>query len=176
MSVYIVSSAAHYVLNYHQWNMRLRRSLSDLSNSWTGIQNAEEDTKKFTCRHVSWYDQVYHRWRLFCSVHSCVNVWWCLSFTLGTLTQLGKVWKNCYVHYWNSDLSKPSLCRLGGMVVYVLATGPKGCGFKPGWGDGFLRVIKIRNTPSLGWEVKLKVPCRKILQGVKDPLRYFRYW
>jgi hypothetical protein len=33
-------------------------------------------------------------------------------------------------------------------VVSVLATGPKGCGFKPDQGDGFLRAIKVRSTPS----------------------------
>jgi hypothetical protein len=38
--------------------------------------------------------------------------------------------------------------RLGGVVVRVLATGPKGCGFEPGQGDGVLRAIKIRSTPS----------------------------
>jgi hypothetical protein len=65
--------------------------------------------------------------------------------------------------------------RLDGVVVSVLATGPKGRGFKPGRGDGFLRAIKIRSAPSFGWEVKPEVPCRKILRHVKDPLRYFRY-
>jgi hypothetical protein len=60
-------------------------------------------------------------------------------------------------------------------VVSVLVTGPKGRGLKPGCGHGFLRVIKIRSTPSFGWEVKPEVPCRKILRHVKDPLRYFRY-
>jgi hypothetical protein len=30
--------------------------------------------------------------------------------------------------------------RLGGVVVSELATGPKGRGFKPGQGDGFLRM------------------------------------
>jgi hypothetical protein len=60
-------------------------------------------------------------------------------------------------------------------VVSVLATGPKCHGFKSGQGDGFLRAIKIHSTPSFGWEVKPEVPCRKILQHVKDPLRYFRY-
>jgi hypothetical protein len=39
----------------------------------------------------------------------------------------------------------------------VLATGPKGCGFEAGQGDGFLRAIKIRSTPSFGWEVKPEV-------------------
>jgi hypothetical protein len=39
-------------------------------------------------------------------------------------------------------------------VVSVLATGPKGCGFKSCNGDGFLMAIKIRSTPSFGWEVK----------------------
>jgi hypothetical protein len=39
-------------------------------------------------------------------------------------------------------------------VVNVLATGPKGRGFEPSQGDGFLRAIKIRSTPSFAWEVK----------------------
>jgi hypothetical protein len=38
--------------------------------------------------------------------------------------------------------------RLGRVVVSVLATGPKGCGFEPGQGNGFLRTIKISSTPS----------------------------
>jgi hypothetical protein len=42
--------------------------------------------------------------------------------------------------------------------------------FKPGRGDVFLGTIKIRSTPSFGWEVKPEVPCRKILRHVKDPL------
>jgi hypothetical protein len=36
--------------------------------------------------------------------------------------------------------------RLDDVVISVLATGPKGCGFEPSQGDGFLRVIKIRST------------------------------
>jgi hypothetical protein len=39
-------------------------------------------------------------------------------------------------------------------VVSVLAAGPKVCGFMPGRGDGFLRAIKIRSTPSIGEDVK----------------------
>jgi hypothetical protein len=65
--------------------------------------------------------------------------------------------------------------RLGGVVVSVLATVPKGRWFKPDPGDGFLRAIEIHITPSLGWEVKPEVPRRKILRHVKDPLRYFRH-
>jgi hypothetical protein len=30
-------------------------------------------------------------------------------------------------------------CRLGGVVVSVIATGPKGWGFEPGQGDGFFK-------------------------------------
>jgi hypothetical protein len=56
-------------------------------------------------------------------------------------------------------------------VFSVLATGPYGCGFEPGQGDGFLRAIKISSTHSFGWEVKLDVPCRKILRHVKDLLK-----
>jgi hypothetical protein len=69
----------------------------------------------------------------------------------------------------------PPLSRRGGVVVSVLATGPKVRGFEPGRGDGFLRAMKIHSTPSFGWEVKPEVPCRKILRHVKDTLRYFRY-
>jgi hypothetical protein len=48
--------------------------------------------------------------------------------------------------------------RLGGVVVSVLATGPKVRGFKPGRGDGFLSAIKIRSTTSFGLEVKREGP------------------
>jgi hypothetical protein len=40
---------------------------------------------------------------------------------------------------------------LGGLVVSVLATGPKVCGFKPGRGRWILRVIKsVARLPSEG--------------------------
>jgi hypothetical protein len=45
-------------------------------------------------------------------------------------------------------------CHLGVVVVSVLATGPKNRGFKPGRGDGFIRAIKIRSTPSSRMENK----------------------
>jgi hypothetical protein len=48
--------------------------------------------------------------------------------------------------------------RLGGVVVSVLATGPKGREFEPGQGNGFLRTIKNRSTPAFGWEVKPEGP------------------
>jgi hypothetical protein len=53
------------------------------------------------------------------------------------------------------------------VVVSVLATGPKGRGFKPGRGDGLLRAIMIRSTASFGWEVQPKATSRKILRHVK---------
>jgi hypothetical protein len=56
-------------------------------------------------------------------------------------------------------------------VVSVLVTGLKGLGFETGQGDGFLSAIKIRSTPSFGWEVKPEFPCRKILRHVKDLLK-----
>jgi hypothetical protein len=56
-------------------------------------------------------------------------------------------------------------------VVSVLATGPTGRGFKHGQGDEFLRVIEFHSTPSFGWEENPEVPCRKILQRVKDILK-----
>jgi hypothetical protein len=63
------------------------------------------------------------------------------------------------------------LGHLGGVMVSVIATGPKGCGFEPGQGDEFLRAIKICSTPSFGREVKPEVPCRKISWHVKDLLK-----
>jgi hypothetical protein len=61
--------------------------------------------------------------------------------------------------------------RLGGVVVSVLSTGPKYRRLEFGQGDGFLRTIKIRSTPSFGWAVKLEVPRLKILRHVKDLLK-----
>jgi hypothetical protein len=46
---------------------------------------------------------------------------------------------------------------LGG-VVSVLTTGPKGCGFDPGKGDGFLRRKKSDAHLPVGWEVKPEGP------------------
>jgi hypothetical protein len=63
---------------------------------------------------------------------------------------------------------------VSGVVVSVLATGPKGCRFKPSQSDGFLRAIKIRSTPFFGWYVKLEVLCSKILWHVEKFSRYFR--
>jgi hypothetical protein len=60
--------------------------------------------------------------------------------------------------------------RLGGVVVNVLVTGPKGYGFKPGRGDGFLRATKIRSTSFFGCEIKPEAPFRKILWYVKKSL------
>jgi hypothetical protein len=55
-------------------------------------------------------------------------------------------------------------------MVSVLARRPKVPRFKPGRGDGFLRVIKIRSTPSFGGEIKPLDPCRKILRHIKKTL------
>jgi hypothetical protein len=65
-------------------------------------------------------------------------------------------------------------CHLGGVVVSVIATGPKGHGFKTGQGDGFLRAI-IHRTYSFRREVKLEAPCHKFLRHVKSLLTYLRY-
>jgi hypothetical protein len=55
---------------------------------------------------------------------------------------------------------------LGGLVVIVLATGPKFAGSNPAEGNVFL---KIRSTTSFGREVNPSVSSRKILRHVKDP-------
>jgi hypothetical protein len=66
-------------------------------------------------------------------------------------------------------ISYMPLSHLGGVVVTVLATGPKGRGFYLGQGNGFLMEIKICSTPSFEWEVKLQAPSRNILRHVKEP-------
>jgi hypothetical protein len=54
-----------------------------------------------------------------------------------------------FCHVVSLSLVPEMESRLGGVVFSVLVTGPKGRGFEPCQGDGFLRVIKIRSTPSL---------------------------
>jgi hypothetical protein len=44
---------------------------------------------------------------------------------------------------YNTSMWQKSL--IGGVMVSVLANGPKVCGFKPGRGDVFLRTTKIRS-------------------------------
>jgi hypothetical protein len=55
-------------------------------------------------------------------------------------------------------------------MVIVLAIGPKVRRIKLGRGDGYLRAIKIRSTPSFGGEVKPLAPYSTILRHVK---KYF---
>jgi hypothetical protein len=65
-----------------------------------------------------------------------------------------------YIHWCLIYVGPHYGVALGGLVVSVLATGPKVRGFDPEV-DVFLRVIKIRNTTSFGGEVKPSVPCRR---------------
>jgi hypothetical protein len=57
-------------------------------------------------------------------------------------------------------------------MVSVLTLGPKIHLLNPGGGDEFLRAIKIRSTPSFGWEVKPEAPCYKILRNAKITCKY----
>jgi hypothetical protein len=56
------------------------------------------------------------------------------------------------VNIWNVVLQfvMPFSSHLGGVVVSVLASRPKGCGFKPGRGDGFLSSPLSSSFPVLG--------------------------
>jgi hypothetical protein len=58
-----------------------------------------------------------------------------------------------------------------GVVVSVLATGPKGFRFKAYPCDRFLRAMKICSMPSFGWKVKPESPRHKILQHIKNHLQ-----
>jgi hypothetical protein len=62
---------------------------------------------------------------------------------------------------WNNNAQTilyDYFCRFGGIMVSVIATEPKGCGFLPSQGDGFLRAIKFAAHLPLGWEVKREGP------------------
>jgi hypothetical protein len=65
-----------------------------------------------------------------------------------------------------------SWIALDGLVVSVLATGPRFTGSNPAEGDGFIMAIKIRSMTSFGGKVKPSVPFRKILRQVKETYRY----
>jgi hypothetical protein len=62
---------------------------------------------------------------------------------------------------------------LGGLVVIVLAIGPKVHGFKPGRGRHIFKGDKIRRTTVFGGQVQPSVPC-KIMRHVKNPHKYER--
>jgi hypothetical protein len=51
---------------------------------------------------------------------------------------------------------------------------PKFAGSNPTKDNGFLRVMKVHSTTSFRGDVKLSVPCHKILQHVKVPYEYKR--
>jgi hypothetical protein len=57
---------------------------------------------------------------------------------------------------------------LGGIVVSVLAIGPRVVGFKPGRGDGFFKGDEMCSTLYFGGEVKPSSLYRKILWHVKS--------
>jgi hypothetical protein len=61
---------------------------------------------------------------------------------------------------------------LGGLLVIVLATGPKVRGFKLGIRRWTFKGDKIRSTTS--FEGEGVAPCRKILQQLKIPAEYDR--
>jgi hypothetical protein len=62
-----------------------------------------------------------------------------------------------------------NLSRLGGVVVSVLATVPKGREFKPGRGNELLREIEIHSTLSFVWEVKPEVHFIRFYGMLKIP-------
>jgi hypothetical protein len=60
---------------------------------------------------------------------------------------------------------------LGGVNVSVLDIRPEVSGFKPGRGDGILR-MKINSTPSFRRKVKPGAPCRKTFRYVKVTCKF----
>jgi hypothetical protein len=76
-------------------------------------------------------------------------------YDVSTLARMAYTWHH---HFYMAYVRQPTrhaprACkdrtrRLGDIVVTARTTGHKGRGFKLGRGDGLLRVIKIRRTPS----------------------------
>jgi hypothetical protein len=64
------------------------------------------------------------------------------------------------------------VCYLDEVMVSVFDIRPKVRRFKPGQGDGFLKVIKICSTPSFKGEVNPSAPYLKSLQHVKITSKY----
>jgi hypothetical protein len=73
-----------------------------------------------------------------------------------------------YGLYMKGNLHSTLQSRFGGVVVSVIATGTEGRGFKPDGAEKCLIAIKIRSSPSFGWEIKPEAPCRKILRHAKE--------
>jgi hypothetical protein len=71
--------------------------------------------------------------------------------------------------------SSPSSCRLGGVVVSVLATRPKGRGFKPCRDDEFFEGDKSSQHSFLRVGSKVGGLLSQDLRHVKRPLKYLRY-
>jgi hypothetical protein len=81
-----------------------------------------------------------------------------------------------YIWLYNEQVAHfgfVSCSYLGGLVVSVLATGPKVRGFKPSRGRWILSCDKIRSMPSFRGEVKLSVPCHRFT-ACKRTLRVWK--
>jgi hypothetical protein len=56
-----------------------------------------------------------------------------------------------------------------------LSLDPRDAGLNPAEAMDFWWAIKIRSTPSLGWDVKPEFPRRKILRHVTDHTEYAKF-
>jgi hypothetical protein len=117
-----------------------------------------------------------HTERHYCAWNACSISLCCDTVSPDRVNNSVSQFQRTAMHTAVGNVHLRNVSRLGGVVVSVLATGSKGCRFKHGRGDEYLRAIKIRSTPSFGWEVKPEAPCREILRHVEDPLTYQRYW
>jgi hypothetical protein len=88
---------------------------------------------------------------LFTSIHIIYDPQY-VSLLANTLCSLSSCYDiDCHDYHFIHYVVLPRIVILCGVMVSVLAIGPKVRGFKPGRGDGFLRAIKIRTRlPSEG--------------------------
>jgi len=79
-----------------------------------------------------------------------------------------------YLYLYELTSPKPNIFTvpivvLGGELLGCLPLNLRFAGSNLAEGDGFLRAIKIRKTPSVEGEVKPSAPCRNISRHVKNP-------
>jgi hypothetical protein len=117
----------------------------------------------FLAFHTLLFYSSYYLSMVCCMFSSHSSFWWCWRFKLHVLLFYLVTTAPTHLYLKLGKVKvvggfKHHTIYLGGIVVSVHATGPKGDRFKSGWDDGFLRAIKICITPSFKCEVKPEAP------------------
>jgi hypothetical protein len=127
-------------------------------SSWYRSKAANSESE---CNERNLYYLLFHKMNATNNEGSCPSTWFASCFTCQTTAfilikfDVGSVHNDLAIEQFNTHVA------FGGLVVSVLATGPKVRGFKPGRVRWIFKGDKIRGTTSFGGEVKSSVPCRR---------------